>query len=30
MVMREQRLRDALTSDHHFTEAGFRALLQPA
>jgi hypothetical protein len=26
-VMRELSLRDALTTDHHFTEAGFRALL---
>jgi len=25
--MRELGLRDALTTDHHFTEAGFRALL---
>lgn len=29
VVMRELRLRDALTSDHHFAEAGFRALLLP-
>ena len=27
VVMRELRLRDALTSDRHFMEAGFRALL---
>jgi hypothetical protein len=27
VVMEELRLRDALTTDHHFTEAGFRALL---
>jgi|ERR1051326_6726512 predicted nucleic acid-binding protein len=27
VVMRELGLRDALTSDRHFTEAGFRALL---
>ncbi len=27
VIMQELRLRDALTSDHHFTEAGFRALL---
>jgi uncharacterized protein len=27
VVMRELRLRDALTSDAHFSEAGFRALL---
>ena len=27
VVMEELRLRDALTSDHHFVEAGFRALL---
>lgn len=29
VVMRELRLRDALTSDHHFSEAGFRGLLVP-
>jgi predicted nucleic acid-binding protein len=29
VVMRELRLRDALTSDRHFAEAGFRALLRP-
>ncbi len=27
VVMRELHLRDALTSDHHFAEAGFRGLL---
>lgn len=27
VVMNEQRLADALTADHHFTQAGFRALL---
>lgn len=27
IVMRELRLRDALTNDRHFIEAGFRALL---
>ena len=27
VVMKELRLRDAFTSDRHFTEAGFRALL---
>jgi uncharacterized protein len=27
VVMSELRLRDALTSDHHFAEAGFRSLL---
>jgi predicted nucleic acid-binding protein len=27
VVMRELRIRDALTSDHHFVEAGFRSLL---
>jgi predicted nucleic acid-binding protein len=26
-VMRELRLVEALTTDHHFVEAGFRALL---
>jgi len=26
-VMREQKIHDALTSDHHFVQAGFRALL---
>ncbi|MEI7858170.1 MAG: PIN domain-containing protein [Methanomicrobiales archaeon] len=26
-VMREQKIQDALTSDHHFVQAGFRALL---
>ena len=26
-VMREQKIHDALTSDHHFEQAGFRALL---
>lgn len=30
VVMRELGLRDALTSDHHFAEAGFRALLRSA
>jgi uncharacterized protein len=28
VVMQELRLGDALTSDHHFTEAGFRVLLR--
>jgi len=28
VVMRELRIRDALTSDHHFVEAGFRTLLK--
>jgi len=27
VVMRELRLNEALTTDHHFTEAGFRLLL---
>ena len=27
VVMREQQLTEALTSDHHFEQAGFRALL---
>lgn len=26
-IMRQRRLNDALTADHHFTQAGFRALL---
>ncbi len=26
--MREKRIRQALTSDHHFIQAGFRALLR--
>lgn len=29
VVMRELRLRDVLTTDHHFAEAGFRGLLLP-
>ena len=29
VVMNELRIRDALTSDHHFVEAGFRILLKP-
>jgi predicted nucleic acid-binding protein len=27
VVMREEKLIDALTADHHFMQAGFRALL---
>jgi predicted nucleic acid-binding protein len=27
VVMRQQRLTDALTTDHHFIQAGFKALL---
>jgi predicted nucleic acid-binding protein len=27
VVMQEEQLSDALTPDHHFTQAGFRALL---
>lgn len=27
IVMRTNGLTDALTSDHHFTQAGFRALM---
>jgi len=30
VVMDKLRIRDALTSDHHFPEAGFRILLKPA
>ena len=30
VVMREQRMTDALTADVHFTQAGFRALLLEA
>ena len=30
VVMRELRLTEALTTDHHFVEAGFRALLPVA
>jgi predicted nucleic acid-binding protein len=29
-VMAERRISDALTGDHHFVQAGFRALLPPA
>ena len=29
VVMQEQNLADALTADHHFEQAGFRALLKP-
>ena len=29
VVMNELRIRDALTSDYHFVEAGFRILLKP-
>jgi len=28
LVMRAERLTDALTGDHHFEQAGFRALLK--
>ena len=30
VVMDKLRIRDALTSDHHFAEAGFRILFKPA
>ena len=30
VVMRELKLKDALTTDAHFVEAGFRALLRPS
>lgn len=29
VVMKQHRLKEALTSDHHFEQAGFRALLKP-
>jgi len=29
VLMNEMRIRDALTTDRHFAEAGFRTLLQP-
>ena len=29
VVMRREGMTEALTSDHHFTQAGFRALLAP-
>ncbi len=29
VLMQERRLRDALTTDRHFAEAGFRILLKP-
>jgi predicted nucleic acid-binding protein len=28
VVMRERRIKDALTADHHFEQAGFTALLK--
>ena len=28
VVMKQRRLKDALTTDHHFEQAGFRALLR--
>jgi len=30
VVMKQHRLREALTTDHHFVQAGFRALLREA
>ncbi len=30
IVMRQERIQDALTVDHHFVQAGFNALLLPA
>lgn len=30
VVMRQRRLHEALTADHHFIQAGFRALLREA
>jgi predicted nucleic acid-binding protein len=29
VVMKRERITDALTGDHHFEQAGFRALLKP-
>ena len=29
VIMRERALRDALTTDHHFAQAGFRVLMSP-
>ncbi len=29
LLMRESRIQDALTTDHHFEQAGFRRLLRP-
>jgi len=29
ILMREYGIEDALTSDHHFEQAGFRRLLEP-
>ncbi len=29
VVMHDEGIRDALTADHHFEQAGFRALLKP-
>ena len=29
VAMADERLTDALTGDHHFTQAGFRALMRP-
>lgn len=28
VVMKQRRLKDALTTDHHFEQTGFRALLR--
>lgn len=30
IIMRERSIRDALTYDHHFEQAGFRAILREA
>jgi predicted nucleic acid-binding protein len=30
VIMKQRRLKEALTTDHHFVQAGFRALLREA
>lgn len=29
LIMEEQQIQNALTSDHHFQQAGYRAMLRP-